>query len=68
MYKYNRIRDTREDREYTQKEIAAILKLPYQQYARYENGEVEIPLHHLIKLSEFYNLSLDYLTSKREFE
>lgn len=68
MYKYARIRDTREDRDYTQKDIAKLLGLKYQQYARYENGEVEIPLHYLIKLAEFYNVSLDYLTSKREFK
>ena len=68
MYKYTRIRDTREDRDKTKKEIADILNLKYQQYARYENGEVEIPLHYLIKLSEYYNVSLDYLTSVREFK
>ncbi|MBO5092606.1 MAG: helix-turn-helix transcriptional regulator [Clostridia bacterium] len=68
MYRYRRIRDTREDRDLTQKEIAEVLGMKYQQYARYENGEVEIPLHYLIKLSEFYGVSVDYLVSIREYK
>ena len=35
--------------------------MKYQQYARYETGEREIPLHHLITLALHYNVSLDYL-------
>lgn len=31
------------------------------QYSRYETGERMIPLNHLIKLAEFYNVSIDYL-------
>lgn len=68
MYRYRRIRDTREDRDLTQKEIAEVLGMKYQQYARYENGEVEIPLHYLIKLAEFYGVSVDYLVSIREYK
>ena len=61
MYFYQRIRDLREDKEKTQKEIAEMLNMKPQQYARYESGAREIPLHHLITLAEFYNISLDYL-------
>ena len=68
MYRYRRIRDTREDRDLTQKEIAEVLGMKYQQYARYENGVVEIPLHYLIKLAEFYGVSVDYLVSIREYK
>ncbi|MBE6673512.1 MAG: helix-turn-helix transcriptional regulator [Ruminococcaceae bacterium] len=61
MYFYQRIKDLREDYDKSQTEIAELLGMKQQQYARYENGTYEIPLHHLITLAEFYNVSLDYL-------
>ncbi|MBQ2809289.1 MAG: helix-turn-helix transcriptional regulator [Clostridia bacterium] len=60
MY-YQRIRDVREDNDKTQAEIASVLKITAQQYQLYESGKREIPVHHLIKLAKFYNVSLDYL-------
>ena len=51
----------REDNDKNQSDIALLLGMKYQQYARYENGEREIPLHHLITLAKYYNVSLDYL-------
>ena len=62
MYCYQRIRDMREDNDKSQEEIALILGIKRQQYARYESGIQEIPLHHLITLAKYYNTSLDYLT------
>ena len=61
MHFYQRLRDLREDADKSQTQIAEILGMKYQQYARYENGEREIPLHHFITLAQFYNVSLDYL-------
>ena len=63
MY-FQRLRDLREDRDLTQKQIAQMLKTSQQHYSRYENGEIEIPLHHFIKLANFYEVSLDYLASR----
>ena len=62
MYFYQRIKDLREDRDKSQTEIATILSMKQQQYARYESGIQEIPLHHMITLAKYYNVSLDYLT------
>lgn len=62
MYFYQRIKDLREDNEKSQTEIANVLNMKQQQYARYENGIQEIPLHHIIALAKYYNVSLDYLT------
>lgn len=67
MYKYQRFRDIREDNEITQKDIAAILNIHQQQYARYETGIVEIPLHYAIKLALYYNISLDYLVGLSKY-
>ena len=62
MYYYQRIKDLREDNDKNQEEIASVLGIKRQQYARYETGVQEIPLHHLITLAKYYNASLDYLT------
>ena len=61
MHIYQRIKDLREDRDKSQTEIAEILGMKQQQYARYEIGVQEIPVHHLITLAKYYNVSLDYL-------
>ena len=62
MYFYQRLKDLREDNDKTQSEIASELGIKQQQYARYESGLQEIPLHHIITLAKYYNVSLDYLT------
>lgn len=61
MYFYKRIRDLREDAEKTQADIALLLGIRRQQYARYEKGIQEIPLHHLITLAKYYKVSLDFI-------
>ena len=61
MYCYPRIKDLREDRDLTQQTIAKLLKTTQQQYSRYEKGIQEIPVHHLITLAKFYNVSTDYI-------
>ena len=61
MHFYQRLRDLREDADKSQTDIATILDMKQQQYARYESGSQEIPLHHFIKLARYYNVSLDYL-------
>lgn len=46
-YYYQRLRDIREDREKTQKEIAEVLNTTYQYYSAYERGVRDIPSHHI---------------------
>lgn len=65
-YKYQRIRDVREDRDLTQKDIAEQLNLYLNTYRRYETGEKTIPVNILKKLSKFYKVSIDYLTEIEE--
>lgn len=57
---YPRIRDMREDHDLTQTQIAKILRMSRNGYAKYETGE-NIPTTVLIKLARFYNTSVDYL-------
>ncbi len=58
---YQRIRDLREDKDLNQTEIAKILGMSQTGYSKYETGENDIPTSILIKLSNFYNTSIDYL-------
>lgn len=50
LHKYQQLRDLREDCDLTQ-----------QQYRKYENGIQEIPVHHLITLARFYEVTMDYI-------
>ena len=61
MYLYKRLKDLREDADKNQTQIAEYLGMKQQQYARYERGIQEIPLHHFIALAKYYGVSLDYL-------
>ena len=58
---YKRIRDLREDHDLTQKDIAKVLNCSQQVYSNYELGQRDIPTDILIKLSRFYNVSVDYI-------
>ncbi len=58
---YPRIRDLREDRDYKQRELAEYLNCSQQVYSNYELGERDIPTDILIKLSNLYNVSTDYI-------
>ena len=59
--KYKRIKDLREDKDLSQKELAEKIGLYTTTYARYERGEQEVPLYVAIDLARFYNVSLDYI-------
>ena len=56
-----RIRDLREDNDKTQQQVADFLGTSQTMYARYERGANELPLHHLIKLCKYYDVSADYI-------
>ena len=58
---YARIRNLREDKDMTQKQIASELCCSQRIYSNYERGEVDIPTHILIKLADFHDTSVDYL-------
>jgi len=41
--------------------VAEVLGITTQQYSLYERGDREIPLHHMITLAKFYDVSIDYI-------
>lgn len=55
------IRELREDNDLTQSQVAKILGTTQQVYSRYEKGENELPIRHLISLCKFYKVSADYV-------
>ena len=56
-----RIRDLREDRDLTQKEIADYLLCDQSLSSKYERGERPLPLELAVRLAQFYGTSVDYL-------
>ena len=62
----NRMRELREKQGYTQVSVAGVLGITKRQYYLYESGKREIPIHHLIALADYYDVSLDYLVGLTE--
>ena len=58
---YQRIRDLREDRDLKQRQLAQYLNCSQQVYSNYELGQRDIPTEVLIRLSELYHVSTDYI-------
>ncbi len=58
---YTRLRDLREDKDLNQTEVAKVLGMSQTGYSKYETEENDIPTAILIKLSQFYNTSVDYI-------
>lgn len=56
-----RLRDVREDRDFTQAEIGRVLQKSQQGYNHIEAGRAELKIDDLIALCRFYDLSADYL-------
>lgn len=63
---YKRIRDMREDRDLTQKQMGEILSCSQRVYSNYERGELDIPTEILIKLADFHNVSVDYILNRTD--
>ena len=58
---YKRIRELREDKDLTQKQIGQLLHMSQTGYNQYEIGKNDIPTKILILLAQFYNVSTDYI-------
>ena len=58
---FMRLKELREDRDLTQQEIADFLHIKQNTYSQYENRHREIPIDMIIRLANFYGVSIDYL-------
>ena len=58
---YERIRALREDRDLSQKQLSQALHCSQQVYSNYELGQRDVPTDILIRLSQLYHVSVDYI-------
>ena len=63
---YRRIRDLRHDHDLKQTQLAKILGMSQTGYSKYETGENDIPTEILIRLSQLYNVNIDYLLDQTD--
>lgn len=56
-----KIRNLRIDHDLSQAQIAEIIGSTKNQVGKYERGEQEMPIKHLISLCNYYNVSADYV-------
>ena len=61
-----KIFDLRKENGKTQKEIALYLKISQQANANYESNKREPDIDTLIKIADYFNVSVDYLLGKSE--
>lgn len=57
-----RIRALREDKDMTQTQMAAFIDVKQRTYSAYETGTIHISLEKLIKLAQFYDVDLNYIS------
>ena len=63
---FRRLRDLREDYDLKQSDIAEYLGIKQTVYSRYERGFQTIPVEHLIKLADYYKVSIDYILERTD--
>ena len=67
--KFQRIQDLRTDADMSQRQLSEILHISQRSYSHYETGSRNIPIEMLIRLANYYDISVDYLigrTDKKE--
>lgn len=63
---FNNLKSTRVDRDIKQKDIAKVLNVSQNTYSQYETGTIALTAEVLIKLADFYNVSIDYLLDRTD--
>ena len=61
---FKNLRAIREDRDIKQKDIAKVLNVSQNTYSQYETGVISLTAEILIKLSDYYDVSIDYLLDR----
>lgn len=64
--KFQRIQDLRTDADMSQRELSKILHISQRSYSHYETGSRNIPIEMLIRLANYYEISLDYLVGRTD--
>ena len=61
---FQRIRDLREDRDLTQKQVATVLNCSQQVYSNYELGQRDLTTAVLLALADYYGVYTDYILGR----
>ena len=61
---FRNLRGIREDRDLKQKDIAKILNVSQNTYSQYETGVISLTAEVLIKLADYYQVSVDFLLDR----
>lgn len=64
VMQFRHLREIREDNDIKQKDIAKYLNVSQNTYSQYETGVISLTAEVLTKLSDYYNVSIDYLLDK----
>ena len=64
--KFQRIQDLRTDADMSQKQLSEILHISQRSYSDYETGSRNIPVEMLIRLANYYDISVDYLVGRTD--
>ena len=62
-----RLKELRKEKNLTQTDLASILKIKQQSYARYEADTSEPSYGMLVEISKFFDVSTDYLLGIKEY-
>lgn len=63
---FKRIKNLRIDHDFKQIELANYLGVSQNTYSDYELGKINIPIDVLIKIADYYKVSLDYLVERTD--
>ncbi len=63
---YNNLRAIREDNDLRQKDLAQVLNVSQNTYSQYETGVISLTAEILIKLADYYGVSIDYLLDRTD--
>ena len=64
--KFQRIQDLRTDADLSQKQLSEILHISQRSYSHYETGSRNIPIEMLVRLANYYDISIDYLVGRTD--
>lgn len=66
LYKIMRLKELRQEHDKTQKEVADYLNVKQNTYSQYENGKRQIPVDILMRLADYYDVSVDCLLGRAD--
>lgn len=63
-----RIKNLKLDKDLKQKDLAKVIGSSQQTYSDYEKGRYDIPNEVLLKIADYYGVSLDYIFERTNYK